>query len=277
MTHPGPELTDYVDGTLPASAAGRVQDHLRTCATCRREVDLATAARFTARAAAEPTPPPGLADAAIAEAAGIAAARSPEVRSLDPSASQRPRPASPRWLAILGAAAVIALIVLLVPKLGQPGGSSSPAAAGAAAEASYPHATAVEVQHADYGSDMLARVMATFDAAAVPGAANGATGEAAASGTSAPISPIAAPDTAVKLSPEKLPRATRCLDSAYDNQGGTLTRVILARYEGQPAYLGVYVQSPAPVWRRTWSSSSLRRSAAATRCRPVSSSCPERE
>ncbi len=91
---------------------------------------------------------------------------------------------------------------------------------------------------------MLARVMATFDAAAVPGAANGATGEAAASGTSAPISPIAAPDTAVKLSPEKLPRATRCLDSAYDNQGGTLTRVILARYEGQPAYLGVYVQSP---------------------------------
>ncbi len=121
MTHPGPELTDYVDGTLPASAAGRVQDHLRTCATCRREVDLATAARFTARAAAEPTPPPGLADAAIAEAAGIAAARSPEVRSLDPSASQRPRPASPRWLAILGAAAVIALIALLVPKLGQPG------------------------------------------------------------------------------------------------------------------------------------------------------------
>ena len=48
----------------------------------------------------------------------------------------------------------------------------------------------------------------------------------------------------MKLVPERLPAATRCLDRAYDNQGGTLTRVILARYAGQPAYLGVYLQSP---------------------------------
>ena len=244
MTHPGPELTDYVDGTLPASAVARVEDHLRTCATCRREVDLATAARDAARATAEPAPPPGLADAAIAEAAGIAAARAPEVRSLDPSASHRPRPATPRWFAVLGAAAVIALIALLIPKLGQPGSSPSSMAAGAASEASYPQATAVEVQDTDYGTDMLARFVAAFDAAAVPGPASGGTGESAGSGSPAPISAIAGPDAAVKLSPERLPAATRCLDNAYDNQGGTPTRVILARYEGQPAYLGVYVQSP---------------------------------
>ena len=45
MTHPGPELTEYVDGTLPASRTARIDEHLRTCATCRAEVRLAIAAR----------------------------------------------------------------------------------------------------------------------------------------------------------------------------------------------------------------------------------------
>ena len=241
MKHPGPLLSDFVDGSLSPHEAGRVETHLRACATCREEVRLATAAREALRSAPTPASPAGLADAAIAEAGRIAAARAPEVTPLRPSASQRPRPSTPRWLAIAGAAAAVALIALIIPRLGQPGGSTSTAAAGAS-DAARPAATTVEVQHVDYGSDILARVAATFDAAGVGSAVPQAEGTA--SGTTGTIPPLAGPDAAVALVPERLGAATRCLDHAYDNQGGTLTRVILARYNGQPAYLGVYLQSP---------------------------------
>jgi hypothetical protein len=41
-----------------------------------------------------------------------------------------------------------------------------------------------------------------------------------------------------------LPTATACLNKAFDNPTGTLSRVIRARYAGQPAYLGVYLIGP---------------------------------
>ena len=239
MKHPGPLLSDFVDGNLSPHEAGRVENHLRACATCREEVRLATAAREALRSAPTPASPAGLADAAIAEAGRIASARAPEVTPLRSSASQRPRPNTPRWLAIAGAAAAVALIALVVPKLGQPGASTSTAAAGAD-DAARPAATTVEVQHVDYGSDILARVAESFDAAYAAG-----VGSTPAEGTaSVTAAVIASCVHLVALAPERLGAATRCLDHAYDNEGGTLTRVILARYDGQPAYLGVYLQSP---------------------------------
>lgn len=245
MKHPGPLLTDYVDGGLSPNEAERVEEHLRACATCREEVRLATAAREALGSVSTPAPPAGLADAAIAEAERLAAARAPEVTPLRSSASQRPRPSTPRWLAVAGAAAAIALIALVVPKLGQPGSSPASLAAGAGAgDVAHPSATTVEVQDVDYGSDILARVAATFDSAYVAGVGSPGSAEGAASGTAGPIPTLAGPEAAVKLAPERLRAATRCLDHAYDNQGGTLTRVILARYDGQPAYFGVYLQSP---------------------------------
>jgi len=87
-------------------------------------------------------------------------------------------------------------------------------------------------------------VAATFDSAAVAGVGSAAPVEGAATGTNGPIPTLAGPEDAVKLAPERLAAATRCLDHAYDNQDGTLTRVILARYDGRPAYLGVYLQGP---------------------------------
>ena len=80
MTHPGPELADYVDGTLTPSRTARIDEHLRTCATCRAEVRLAIAAREALAATPSPAPPAGLADAAIAEAQEKAAARAQEGR-----------------------------------------------------------------------------------------------------------------------------------------------------------------------------------------------------
>ena len=51
----------------------------------------------------------------------------------------------------------------------------------------------------------------------------------------------AATDFAVNAS--RLPSATECLDRAFQ-PAGTLSRVILARFKGQPAYLGVYLIGP---------------------------------
>jgi hypothetical protein len=242
MTHPGPELAEYVDGTLTPSRTARIDEHLRTCATCSAEVRLAIAAREALAATPSPAPPAGLADAAIAEAQEKAAARAQEGSAPRDLASHRPRPTTPRWLAIAGAAAVIALVALIVPKLGQPGSSPASMAAGAA-DTAQPAASTVEVQHVDYSTDFLAEFAAAYDS--VAGAQGGppapVPGEAASPG---PISAVAGQEEAAKLLPERLPAATRCLDRAYDNQGGTLNRVILARYAGQPAYLGVYLQSP---------------------------------
>ena len=242
MTHPGPELADYVDGTLTPSRTARIDEHLRTCATCRAEVGLAIAARKALAATPSPAPPPGLADAAIAEAQELAAARTQEGTAPRDLASHRPRPTTPRWLAIAGAAAVIALVALILPKLGQPGAEPASLAAGAS-DTAQPAASAVEVQHVDYGANFLPEFAAAYDsvAGANVGTPSPVAGEAASPG---PISTVSGPDDAVKLLPERLPAATRCLDRAYDNQGGTLTRVILARYGGKPAYLGVYLQSP---------------------------------
>lgn len=238
MTHPGPELTDYVDGTLTPSRTARIDEHLRTCATCRAEVRLAIAAREALAATPSPAPPAGLADAAIVEAQEMAAARAREGSAPRDLASHRPRPSTPRWLAIAGAAAAVALIALIVPKLGQPGTSPASMAAGAA-DTAQPAASTVELQHVDYGTDFLTEFAAAYDSAAGPQAP--VAGEAASPGA---VPSVGGPEEAVKLLPERLPAATRCLDRAYDNQGGTLTRVILARYAGQPAYLGVYLQSP---------------------------------
>jgi len=243
MTHPGPLLADYVDGSLAPQEAARIDDHLRTCAICREEVRLARAARHALEAITTPAPPAGLADAAIAEAERRATARAPDVTSLRSPASQRPRPSTPRWLAVAGAAAAIALIALIVPKLGQPGSSPASFAAGAASDAANPAATTVEVQDVDYGPDLVFRAAATYDSGFIAPATS-AQVEGAAAGTATPITPLPGPDTAVKLAPERLSAATRCLDHAYNNQAGTPTRVILARYDGVPAYLGVYLQSP---------------------------------
>ena len=165
MTHPGPELAEYVDGTLTPSRTARIDEHLRTCATCRAEVRLALAAREALAATPSPAPPAGLADAAIAEAQEQAAARTREGSAPRDLASHRPRPTTPRWLAIAGAAAVIALVALIVPKLGQPGSSPASLAAGAA-DTARPAASTVEVQHVDYGADFLPEFAAAYDSVA---------------------------------------------------------------------------------------------------------------
>jgi hypothetical protein len=244
MTHPGPLLTDYVDDTLGPDPRAEVEAHLAACASCRDEVRLARAAKGATGVLSVPQVPAGLADAAIAEARRVAAERAPELAGI--SSSARRRPDAPRWLAVVAAAAVIALVALVGPKLGQaPRTAAEPASAGANG-ATYPTATAVEIQHANYTIEQLpaaAQALRESFALAAPVQDGAAAAEApvAAPSMLSVTPPLHATD---RWSVAQLGTATICLSTAFDQPEGSLTRVIQADYQGARAYFGVYLISP---------------------------------
>jgi anti-sigma factor RsiW len=241
MRHPGPLLTDYVDGSLGPDARAEVEAHLQGCATCRDEVGLARAGKRTADALPQPQVPAGLAEAAIAEARRVTAERSPEVKSI--SSAARRRPDAQRWLALAAAAAVIAAVALVGPKLGQAPKTIAAEGAGAGAEGpTYPQATTVEIQHANYTLGELSGAAQELRAgfrSAQDAAAGAAVAASPSTLTSEPPLEATTGD-----SPDRLGAATTCLDRAFDHPEGSLARVILADYQGERAYFGVYLIGP---------------------------------
>jgi hypothetical protein len=245
MSHPGPLLADYVDGTLDPSTRAEVDAHLRTCAACRAEVSLATAGANAAESLGAPATPAGLGEPAIAEAGRLAAERNPEVTPI--AGRGRRRPTASRVLAAAGAAALILLVVVAAPKLGQDsrgGATREAAAAGSAGASSYPQATGVEIQHADFSFDTLPDVVTQFGRALAPAAGFEAAVPSSAALASDATRPPAIPDAGVPTNASMLPKATACLNQAFGTPIGTLSRVIRATYGGQPAYLGVYLIGP---------------------------------
>jgi hypothetical protein len=230
MSHPGPLLTDFVDGALGAADRAEVEAHISGCAQCRREVVLAGAARSSLRTLHAAVPPPGLADAAIAQAEAGPVADIADARSPGPSR---------RWIAIAAAAAVIIVIAVASPKLGSSPSQTSAAGAGGSADRSFAEAETLDVVHADLSAAQLATA-----AAALGGVQAGAE--------SAPTSDASGVSGAMDLPdlrpsqqlPERLPEASACLDQAWGATPGQLTRVILARFDGKPAYLGLYAIGP---------------------------------
>jgi anti-sigma factor RsiW len=245
MSHPGPLLADYVDGTLDPSTRAEVDAHLQTCATCRGEVALAAGGAKAAQGLDEPAAPAGLGAAAVAEATRMAAERNPEVTQI--AGRARRRPTTPRVLAAAGAAAVILLLVVVAPKLGQDAteNAARPTAAGAQGATAYPQASTVEIQHADYTSAVMPDVVARFSSQLTT-SAGAESGPVASSGlgASAPSGPPALNAQDVSKSAALLPKATACLETAFGRSTGTLSRVIRASFAGQPAYLGVYLIGP---------------------------------
>ncbi len=250
MSHPKELFVDYVDGTLGSDATAQVEAHLEGCATCREEVRLARMGARAAGSLSEPVAPAGLAEGAIDEANRVAGERHPEVEAI--SSSHRRRPNAPRWAAIATAAAVIIAIALIGPKLGQaPSTVAQEGAAGArVAPTGYPPPSAVEIlQHVNYTSDDLVTTTQRLRSAALENdsgeAADGATTMApsmsdAATGFSSAGTLTAADSRSVR----RVPSATRCLTRAFGDPQGTLWRIILARYEGEQAYIGAYLVSP---------------------------------
>ena len=244
MSHPGPLLADYVDGTLDPSTRAEVDAHLRTCATCRGELAMATAGARAAQGLDEPAAPAGIGEAAIAEAGRMAAERNPEVTPMTGRA--RRRPTTLRVLAAAGAAALILLLVVVAPKLGQDTTQNAQIAAGGASRAAaYPQASYVEIQHADYTFAVLPDVAAQLRSAITSsdGLENGSVASSAL-GVGAPSAAAVSNAEDVSKNSALLPTATACLNKAFDNPTGTLARVIRAQYAGQPAYLGVYLIGP---------------------------------
>jgi len=244
MSHPTHLLPDYVDGTLDPPTRAEVDGHLHTCATCREEIALSRAGANAEQRLGEPAAPEGLGDAAIAEAAEMAAGRNPKVASI--AGRTRRRPTTSRVLAAAGAAAAVLLVVAIAPKLGQSssqGAGANVAASGAQGQAAYPRATGVEIQHADYTFEALPQVLSQLQTAfAAQGVVGAGTGPAANGIETTHLPPLPLQDAATD--PSQLPSATACLNNAFDTPSGTLSRVILASYQGQPAYLGVYLIGP---------------------------------
>jgi hypothetical protein len=226
-------LTDYVDGTLGAADLAAVEAHLATCATCRRETALARTARSALRSLPDAAPPPGLAEAAIAAARDGAAPT-----SIADAPSKRP---ARRWIAVAAAAAVIGLVAVVSPKLGTSPTQTMADGAGGAADRSFAKADAVEVVKADLSMEQIA-----LAAAALGGVQT--TAEAAPTGDASGVSGVARADlpdlTPTTTLPERLDQASACLDQAWGATPGELTRVVLARYEGTPAYFGLYAIGP---------------------------------
>jgi hypothetical protein len=230
MTHPTELLAEYVDGSLPTRERAVVDAHLAECSRCRQEAALAGTARATLLAMPDVAPPVDVASRAIAEAEREASETAPEVVPL-----QRPRGGVPvwyRWAAAAGAAAALLVVVVSLPNLGgdrtattmeADAGAGAPAADTAAA-------TALEIQEVDYD-------MAGVESLAV------SARSAASADTGMEQAPADAYEDPTE-DPDRLTEAIACLQTAFPDIQGVPTRVIEARFNGTPAYLGVYLVGP---------------------------------
>jgi len=224
MNHPYELLADLLDGTLDEADLAVVQAHLDSCASCRRDV----------------------ADARL----GIRAARSLPVE--DPPADlhrrvvgaegRRGTPAWYRWAGVAAAAAAVVAIAIALPDVGD--GSKEEAGGVVADTASAPEFTAPT------GDVVVSQEDKDYDAQALEDLARAAAAERSEQASNAAGS--AALDATA---------AVRCVTRAFDDQqSGRLTRLIRARFEGEEAYIAVYLEGPGagepPDTATVWAASS---------------------
>ncbi len=235
MTHPSDRLAPFVDGTLPQLEAAEVSEHVRRCPQCRHEAAAATAAREVLRALPAPAAP------------DLTTAFSPEhVAQLSAAATDTSsHPAGSRWTKVapaLAAAAVIALVALVVPRLGSPSDDSSTAAdstaeAGLAADG----ALRLQLDDTDYDATSL-------DAAAIEFAAS-YSAEPAGAPDGATESDAAAQPTATAQAgqprfagPGRSAKAVSCLIQAFPGFAGEIVQVRRASFGGTPAFLAFVLE-----------------------------------
>ncbi len=227
MTHPEELLAGYVDGTLNEKERAVVDAHLSTCEVCPEEVQMASRARFLLSELPEVDVPFGVSRPVMAEIA-----------------DQMRRPRTSTWRARLSwafAAAAAAAIVVLVATNGQrliEGGGAGrggevPAAAPSAAFDSVTGAEAEALPPLEIQPDV------NYDPTKVEALASEVAAQVSGGAEAAPRAAAGTPEAAA---------AFDCvlqgsgLSPADPNE--RLVRLIDAKYEGQPAYLGVFLESP---------------------------------
>ncbi|MGZ8580113.1 MAG: zf-HC2 domain-containing protein [Actinomycetota bacterium] len=229
MTHPLDQLAPFVDGTLDPTERAVVDEHLRSCSRCRGEADAAGTARAALRALPAPLSP------------DLAARFAPEhlARLVAPRASSK-APWS-KLAPVLAAAAVVALVALVVPRLGD-GSNDAGVAADGIAEAGDDAEThpQLELIETDYDVPALQDAATAFAASYT----QDPNGEAVSDGALAEASPAAAPDQARIAGPARTARAVGCLEQAFPGYPGEIVRVQRATFEGTPVFIAYVLESP---------------------------------
>ncbi len=229
MTHPEDLLAGYVDGTLGDTERAVVDAHLQACGTCREEVELAREGLMALASLEEVPVPFGVTGPVLAEAG---------------RRFERRRAAAwgrLQWVAGAAAAAALVLVVALNVNLG--GSANEEAGSGAisadAGAAGSTGGAAPEAATAFPGLERQTDV--NYDG---PGVRSLASNEAAkrqsetmTAGEAGSDLQLAAPGPALTC----LRTAEAPVDVPATDR---LVRLIEAEYQGTPAYLAVFLESP---------------------------------
>ena len=232
MSHPEDLLADYVDGTLDERERAAVDAHLLGCAHCGAEVRQAEAARAVLSEFEDVPVPFGVTGPVLAEAG----------RRFE----RRPGVVWGRFQWAAGLAAAAALVVVVALNVGGEDARNAAAperttavaggtGAAGGAEAAIPGAipfTGLERQ-----TDV------NYDEAGIRAVANDAAGAVLAAEDARGTQTAFA--GAVQGSKERTDLARDCVDrSGVRGPNDVLIRLIEARFEGTPAFIGVFSEGP---------------------------------
>jgi anti-sigma factor RsiW len=239
VTHPDDLLADYVDGTLDEPRRADVDAHLQGCARCREEVRLAGAAKASLADLEDVPVPFGVTGPVVIEAGKRFEQRG---RAWDRF----------RWAAGLAAAAALVLVVALNLGRGDEQNAAVPASASAgtgAAGAGAGGAADTEAAVPFQGLEQQPNV--TYDEAGIQAVALQARDALTAAEKAVPGAEVApSPSTAAQsdrsafLSADVPERCIRQSGLPTDDPRDVLIRLIQAKFEGTPAYIAVFAESP---------------------------------
>ncbi len=209
MNHPYELLADLMDGTLDEGDLAGVQAHLDACASCREDLADAAAGARAARSLPVEDPPANLHRRVVGGAGGHGT------------------PSWYRWAGVAAAAAAVVAIAIALPNVGSGPKDGVTELAGDSAESAEIAPSAADVvviqEDQDFNAAELEALARSATRASGPMATTGAGAEASR-------------DTST---------AVRCVTQAFGNQqSGQLTQLIQARFEGEEAYIAVYLEGP---------------------------------
>ena len=233
MSHPEDLLADYVDGTLDERSRAAVDAHLPGCARCSAEVRQAGAARAALSELEDVPVPFGVTGPVLAEAG----------RRFE----RRPGVVLGRFQWAAGLAAAAAVVVVVALNVGGEDARNAAAPERTAAAAGGTGAAGAEA--AAPGVILFAglerQTGVNYDDAGIDAVASEAAGAVLAAedahGTQTAFA------STVPDSMERTSLAKDCIDqSGVRGSNDVLIRLIEARFEGTPAFIGVFSEGQTP-------------------------------
>ena len=222
MTHPEELLAGYVDGALTDDERAAADAHLATCETCREEIELAHQAVTALASLEEESVPFGVMNPVTAEIGRRTRGQ------------RTPRRGRLQWAAgLAAAAALVALVAVSLPHMlgGGAGGGSAMSAASTGALGRGPTAESLAAAGLEVQS-------VNYDTAGLEALASGVAAQAKSGAMTVGGSQSLAPQDTTQAALECLLRGSSLTENDQ------LVRLIEAKFQGTPAYLGVFLESP---------------------------------